>query len=947
MNSFGSHIIGGDITYTFLSYNQDRTEINYEVQLALYRDPTGVNYDAFASFGVFKQNAQGGWDSYKVVPMVLTTEIFEYNPLGDPCKTRYLSEDKLEYTYYTFNLTLEVTDQNYMIAYQKGYRNYTINNVIGGGDIGAVYDVIITPESMEIGNSSPKFGPIPPLFVCAGYDLDIDHSAADQDGDRLEYRFCTPLFPGLDDGTSTDLNCCGCTNPDPVICNPPYPELTYVEGFSPQNPMRGNPQVSINSETGKITGKPELLGPYVVVVCVDEYRGNTKIGTVRRDFELNSIICSDYLRAEVESDTYYTHPQTGKTVAYFESCNDTRFSVNNLSVDEQYIRDYIWEVYDEDDNLVYERSGLQNRDITLNLPARGRYFGQMILNDNEACYDTAFMEFLVAPEAILDFSYDFNKCDVGPVRFRNLTINDESIVDWNWDFGDGNTSVNQNPSHTYDSEGTYQVELLVTDENGCEDSFIENVRYVLFEDESITVERSICDGDTFEFGDQMYSEAGAYDFKFMDENGCDSVVTLDLVVLPTHFMEFVDTICTGEEYPFIDKFLTETGVYRDTLVNSFGCDSIIVLDLHVGQSAVVVLFDSDFDKCSPGPVTFNNLSADADNVVKWLWDFGDGTFSNETAPSKIYSDEGSYQVNLEAVDIYGCQFSLSDGLTYEYFEHQAISVNREICEEESFMFGDQNYSESGIYEYTFIDKNECDSTVTLNLEVLQNSYFEYEDSICLGDEYFFQERGLIAEGVFSDTLVNAVGCDSVVVVNLYVGQNLTRIDLDEPLVTSYGSTITLSPSVQGGNLIYKQWSNEDQVLSNALVLNYLVQKDEWLFFESANEMFCLAQDSAFVRSTVEKGLYVPNIFSPNDDGVNDLFFVGSTKSLRLLEMKIFDRWGNHVYGTDDITKSLAANSWDGNFNGRPAEIGVYVYTIEFEFVNGDRGLQKGTVQLIR
>lgn len=212
-----SHIIGGDISYTFLNYNQDRTEVTYEVTMVLYRDPTGVDFDDFAGFGVFKQTLTGSWEPYTVVRQVWRDEILEYNPLGDACKTRFLSEDRLEYTSYTFEITLEITDENYLIAYQKCCRNYTINNVLGDGEIGAVYDVMITPLSMRLGNSSPKFGPIPPLFVCAGFDLSIDHSATDVDGDRLTYRFCTPLYPGIDDGSSDDVNCCGCTNPDPAI----------------------------------------------------------------------------------------------------------------------------------------------------------------------------------------------------------------------------------------------------------------------------------------------------------------------------------------------------------------------------------------------------------------------------------------------------------------------------------------------------------------------------------------------------------------------------------------------------------------------------------------------------------------------------------------------------------------------------------------------------------
>lgn len=760
INCYCSHIIGGDITYTFLSFNQDKTEATYEVNLSLFRDPTGVPFDDYAGFGVFRQRANGSWESYTVVPRVLIDEIYEYNPLGDACKTRFLTEEGLEYTNYTFELSLELNDNDYMIAYQKCCRNYTINNVIGDGDLGAVYDVIITPESMRLGNSSPKFGPIPPLFVCSGYDLNIDHSATDIDGDRLEYRFCTPLYPGIDDGSFTDPNCCGCTNPNPAICTPPYPALEYESGFTPQNPMGGNPQVTIDNISGMITGKPEFLGPYVVVVCVDEYRDGRLIGTIRRDFELNSIVCTEYLKAEVASDTYYTDQQTNKTIAYYESCNDTRFTIENLSRDEQFIQDYIWEIYNENNDLVYTRSGLSSRDISFDLPGSGKYSGLMILNDGISCFDTAFMELVVAPDVKLDFTYSLDNCLASPIKFNNQSTQDEGVQSWYWDFGDGNTSDQRDPSHTY-------------------------------------------------------------------------------------------------------------------------------------------------------------------------------------------ANERSYQVQLTATDIMGCDVSYTDQVDYELIEVSTISIAKEICQGESYMFANKEIKDAGSYDLILKDKNGCDSIVTLQLEVLQNTLNEIVDTICLGDEYLFAEELIIKSGEYRDTLTNGFGCDSITVLNLHVAENLTRLELTSPLEVAYGSTITLIPSVEGGELIYKQWSNDDRVLSNTLELNYLVEKDEWLFFESMNELYCFAQDSALVRSNIIKGVFVPNVFSPNNDGDNDTFLVGTTKSIKLVSTKIFDRWGNFIFGSEDTFKSLSANSWDGSFNGDFADIGVYVYFLEFEYVNGDRVSKEGTVQLVR
>lgn len=758
--ALSSHIIGGDITYDFLRFNADRTEVTYEVRLTLYRDPTGVRLDNVASFGVYTQQDDGTWDTYSVISQVQRDVILEHDPLSDDCKTRYLNGEKLEYTNYTFELTLEVSDTNYKIAYQKCCRNFTINNIFADGNIGAVYDVIITPAAMRLGNSSPKFGPIPPLFVCSGYDLNIDHSATDVDGDRLVYKFCTPLHPGYDDGTSDNPNCCGCTNPDPQICKPDFQELTYEEGFSAQNPMRGDPQVTIDARTGLITGKPELLGPYVIVVCVEEYRNGELIGIVRRDFELNSIVCFDYLVAEVEADSYYTNEETGKNTAYFESCGDTRFSINNLSRDEAFIRDYRWEIYNDADELIYNRNGLESRDVTIDFPSAGSYYGYMILNDNVTCMDTAFMDFQIVSEVQLDFDFDYENCQMGPVQFSNLS---EGVAD----------------------------------------------------------------------------------------------------------------------------------------------------------------------------------------VVSWSWDFGDGKSSSQRDPTNIYLEEGTYLVQLTTEDRYGCPASFAKVITYQLVEQKESSFSQSICEGDSYEYQNEKFNVSGSYEFNLAGSEGCDSLVTLNLEVLENSRYEYADTICSGDEYFFESQLITEAGEYRKTLTNTDGCDSIIVLDLYVGENLTRLELDGPITKDYGSEITLKPIVEGGELIYKQWFSEQHILSNLLELVFLVEKDETLYFESINELYCFAADSVEIRSNVNKGVFVPNIFSPNDDGDNDVFSVGFTKSLKFIGIEIFDRWGNLVYKQSDNTKALNTSAWDGTVQGAPVEVGVYVYQLEFEFVNGDRERQSGTVQLIR
>jgi gliding motility-associated-like protein len=95
-------------------------------------------------------------------------------------------------------------------------------------------------------------------------------------------------------------------------------------------------------------------------------------------------------------------------------------------------------------------------------------------------------------------------------------------------------------------------------------------------------------------------------------------------------------------------------------------------------------------------------------------------------------------------------------------------------------------------------------------------------------------------------------------------------------------------------------------------------------------------------SVVPAKVTIPNAFSPNSDGANDFFRpITTNKNVKLIEMKIYSRWGKLVYSGNDL------KGWDGNINGKPAPVEVYVYNIVIEFPGGRRETRSGDVALLR
>ena len=106
----------------------------------------------------------------------------------------------------------------------------------------------------------------------------------------------------------------------------------------------------------------------------------------------------------------------------------------------------------------------------------------------------------------------------------------------------------------------------------------------------------------------------------------------------------------------------------------------------------------------------------------------------------------------------------------------------------------------------------------------------------------------------------------------------------------------------------------------------------------SNGCFGIATTTVIVKGGL---LYVPNAFSPNGDGKNDVFYVYGS-GFRNVHLSIFDRWGEMVFESYDVTVG-----WDGTFSGKTLPPDVFVYEADITFIDGSKKLAKGSVTLVR
>jgi len=623
-----AHIVGGEITYECLGWVNDDPGTNtrrYQFYMKIYRDCQGggAGFDSgpsgsfFAEITIYRQ----GLDTVFQEATLSAPEVTSIEPTTDPC-VQAPPNICVEEGLYTFPIVeLPVSDSSYIIAYQRCCRNNTITNIIAPGDAGATYAMELTPKAQASCNNSPVFNEFPPPVICVNQPLAFDHSATDAEGDQLVYELCSPLLGGGND--QIDVTSPEGLAPQPES-RPPYDPVNFAApDYSPIQPLGASSDLSIDLNTGLITGSPGEVGQFVVGVCVSEYRDGELLSVVRRDFQFNVAVCdpivvADIAGGEVENDTFY-----------LRQCDERRVELTNLSREASFIQEYQWRW-----GLGNQDTVLKERDLAYDFPDFGRYQGQLLLNPGSGCSDSLYLtiDLIDGPETA--FAYAYDTCQAGPVLFTDQSTVPNPSANRTWRFGDGRGAPDKNPSHRYLKPGTYDVSLSIVDEFGCGDSTTQSIDYfpvpplLLLSPSSseACTEQSIVFNNLSELIDERYET----EWEFGDGNS-------SLAFSPTYVYQ-------------------EPGVFDVSLrvTSPIGCqtDTVFkeVVTITSGPRAAFSYSPQRPDILNP-EVSFTNLS---ENAGIWQWSFGDGQISREAAPVYEYRDTGLQEVRLIATHPLGC-----------------------------------------------------------------------------------------------------------------------------------------------------------------------------------------------------------------------------------------------------------------------------------------------------
>ena len=258
------------------------------------------------------------------------------------------------------------------------------------------------------------------------------------------------------------------------------------------------------------------------------------------------------------------------------------------------------------------------------------------------------------------------------------------------------------------------------------------IKLIVTEPSGTTIYREICEGDEYNFNGQKLTQGGEYRDTLRNTSGCDSVVILHLNVLSKYYNIVEKSIYQGDSVLFQGMWYKEAGNYPYTLSSSYGCDSVVELRLIVNR-----LYDDSISVCA------NNLP--------YLW-----RLPSDSTKYMTINESGLYRDTV--VNSEGLKTTIGIKVTVLPIAHAPDPIVATICEGDFYKFGDSILYEQGTYYDTLVASNGCDSVVMLALQVLPLQYHSEVRRIYEGDSVQFYNTWYKESGVYEHRELNANGC---------------------------------------------------------------------------------------------------------------------------------------------------------------------------------------------
>lgn len=563
--------------------------------------------------------------------------------------------------------------------------------------------------------------------------------------------------------------------------------------------------------------------------------------------------------------------------------------------------------------------------VTYSHPVAGTYDITLYATNIFGCTDstTQTFEALSLPDANISPSAVAG-CAPITVTYANTstpTGNGVPLASHFWTFPDLTTQTLPSASSTnysYTTEGTFTTFLIVTDEFGCVSSPATVNMTITKPTADFLLDSVVCDEEAF-IAQNTSSNATNYEW-FVD--GSSEAFTSNFNY---SFDETVSSSYNNVSH-VVTMIATDQNGCKDTASQSI-IVSLPYLDLSYSFTGASVNSNGDFT-CPP---VFANLTDNTNSygaIDTWSWTFGNGNTSSLQNPNNTYVFPGTYTATFGIVDEFGCtaDTTLVDYITILGPTGEAFWTSvGDVCQQ-SFLFESDNLVNVTDIMWTLGDGN-----VVNSLTPFEHEYESYQT---------FNPTA---------TLLDGEGCEVLIELPpIYVINNgLNAFFVPDPSEGQMGTVFTLNDQSSYTNAPIDTWT---WILPNDTIMNFTDASITNQFGPPgtynvtlivADTNGCFHEYTTSVIVTNE--FHVPNVFTPNGDGTNEIFEL-KADVFESFDIVILNRWGNVVHERQDATGTYL---WDGRAqNGDRVSDGVYFYHLYGTLTDGTIGEKHGNVTVI-
>jgi gliding motility-associated-like protein len=595
------------------------------------------------------------------------------------------------------------------------------------------------------------------------------------------------------------------------------------------------------------------------------------------------------------------------------------------------------------------------------------------------CTDSAVQR-IVVRGALGTFSYSpLNGCSPLTVNFTAVSPDRPTYI---WDFNDGSTiqTPDSTISYTYTLPGAYLPKMILVDTGGCQVP-VEGV-------DTINVY-----GVKTNFGFDGLPRCDLGDIQFSDSSIINDISA-------TYAWEFGDGGTSALQNP--SHFYASPGQYFPQLivVTNRGCRDTTLLPVPV---KIVASPQADFTNalngCTPVTAGFSAfLTVPDSSAINWNWNLGNGNTSTlQTTPAQTYTTAQAYNVELIATNSSGCKDTVNK--SFEVYPIPVINAGNDvqICRGKPTALnaaGGATYSWSpalGLsctncanpmaspdfnqkYLVTGSSIHGCSNVDSLNITVIQPFVMDNkrDDTICVGSSVRLFASGansyawspsaglnnittpLPVASPKTTTTYRVIGSDAYgcfkdtgyTTIKVYP---IPQIDAGKDIIMKNGAApVTITPTISP-DITNTYWLTAPGILySNSPSVTVQPKATTEYTVEARNPGGCKTTDKLTVFVMCDgTNIFIPNTFSPNGSGTNDIFYPRGSGIFTIKLLRIFNRWGEVVFEKVNFSPNDSRAGWDGTVKGKKVNSDVFVYTAEVMCENNTVMILNGNIALLR